>query len=142
MKHNSTNNWICRAVEIGADNNLVTRANAKFRAQDNITRAEALAIMMTAGSLDTDISSQDDEDKYIQNPAYDLRFRQEFGGAIFDDSNEWQKQLIISAVTFNIVIPKVYFIDEGGELSTRHVSFFPNRPATRAEVFGFAKAIK
>ncbi len=46
VRYNSTNNWICRAAELAADNWLVTRENAKFRPQDNITKAEALAILV------------------------------------------------------------------------------------------------
>lgn len=43
------NDWVCRAVEIAADNDLVSRGNKKFRPQDKITRAEALAILLKAG---------------------------------------------------------------------------------------------
>ena len=42
----SNDQWICRAVELAADNSLITRSNAKFRPQDRITRTEALAIIM------------------------------------------------------------------------------------------------
>lgn len=42
------NDWICRAVELAADNGLVSRENKKFRPQDKITRAEALAIILQA----------------------------------------------------------------------------------------------
>lgn len=42
------NDWICRAVEMAADNGLVSRGNTKFRPQDKITRAESLAILINA----------------------------------------------------------------------------------------------
>ena len=42
------NAWICRAVEMAADRGYVSRRNTKFRPQDKITRAEALAIILVA----------------------------------------------------------------------------------------------
>lgn len=46
--------WVCRAFEIGADNNFVTRANLKARPKDAVTRAEALAIIVQAGKVNQD----------------------------------------------------------------------------------------
>lgn len=40
------NNWACRAIEISADNSIITKANAKFRPEDRITKIEALAILL------------------------------------------------------------------------------------------------
>ncbi|MCB9807107.1 S-layer homology domain-containing protein [Candidatus Peribacteria bacterium] len=45
------NDWICRATELAADAGLVSRANATFRPQDKITRAEALSIIMRSVGL-------------------------------------------------------------------------------------------
>ncbi len=47
----SNDQWICRAVELAADAGLVSRTNTKFRPQDEITRAEALAVIMQAYNL-------------------------------------------------------------------------------------------
>ncbi len=46
MKYDVRNNWICRAIEIAADEGIISRANTKARPQDRITRAEALAILV------------------------------------------------------------------------------------------------
>lgn len=43
--------WVCRSVEMAADNGLVSRENTMFRPKDSITRAEALAIIMKAKDL-------------------------------------------------------------------------------------------
>jgi hypothetical protein len=43
--------WVCRSVEMAADNDLVSRDNTIFRPKDNITRAEALAIIIKAKDL-------------------------------------------------------------------------------------------
>ena len=40
--------WVCRAVEISADQGIVTRANATFRPQDTVTLAEWLGIIINA----------------------------------------------------------------------------------------------
>lgn len=42
---------MCRAVELAADNGIITRANARVRPADRITRAEALAILLKTGKI-------------------------------------------------------------------------------------------
>jgi hypothetical protein len=51
VKYDAKNNWICRAVELAADAELVSRSNAKFRPQDNISRAEAFSILFQTQSF-------------------------------------------------------------------------------------------
>lgn len=62
------NDWICRAVEIAADQGLVSRKNKTFRPQDKITNAEALAIILNAGwiSITKNIGISEDF-KYINS---------------------------------------------------------------------------
>jgi hypothetical protein len=45
------NDWICRAVEIAADEGLISRSNKYFYPQRNITRAESLSIILKASGL-------------------------------------------------------------------------------------------
>jgi len=40
--------WICRAVELAADEGLITKLNDIFRPQEDITRAEAFSILHEA----------------------------------------------------------------------------------------------
>lgn len=47
----TANDWICRAVEIAADEGLISRANKLFNPQKNITRSESLAIILKASGL-------------------------------------------------------------------------------------------
>lgn len=54
---NKPNTWICRSVEIAADNWIVSRSNSIFRPEDRITRAEALWIIMGASKIDSSNSS-------------------------------------------------------------------------------------
>ncbi len=50
------NNWVCRAVEIGAENGIVSTLNKSFNPESSITRAEALAILMKAAGIKIDES--------------------------------------------------------------------------------------
>ena len=45
------NNWACRAIEIAAEHSFISTSNTKFRPEDNITRAEALSILMKASGV-------------------------------------------------------------------------------------------
>lgn len=47
--------WVCRAAELSADNDIVTRANTSFRPHDTLTLAEALGI--TLKSLNIQLST-------------------------------------------------------------------------------------
>jgi len=41
----TTNDWVCRAVELAADHGIISRANTTFRPKDSVTRAESLAML-------------------------------------------------------------------------------------------------
>lgn len=122
------NDWICRAVELAADNSLVTRANARFRAQDNITRAEALAILIS--HLDASFENY----HFFTN-----------------EWNQWQKNTLYKFINYNgqFLTPWVPFsslltwtgITSKVQWSAWEYFWSPNRAATRAEVFGFARNI-
>ncbi len=51
VQYDRVNNWICRAVEIAADQNIITRANNLAKPNTPISRIEALAIIMRAGNI-------------------------------------------------------------------------------------------
>lgn len=114
------NDWICRATELAADAGLVSRANATFRPQDKITRAEALAIIIKAGGLSD------------HSPLIDP-------GMSFIDANSWQSNLLRIAESLKLVD----FVKKPNNTGMwgLNMYFYPNRDATRAEVFGFAKNI-
>ena len=114
------NDWICRATELAADAGLVSRTNVKFRPQDKITRAEALAIIIKAGWLSD------------HSPLIDP-------GMSFIDANLWQSNLLRIAESLKLVD----FVKKPNNTGMwgLNMYFYPNRDATRAEVFGFAKSI-
>ncbi len=120
------NDWICRAVELAADNSLVTRANTKFRPQEIITNSEALAIILAAGwiSIDKNIGVSEDF-KYVDSDG--------------NISKDWQSNVGETA-------RKYYILRVNSESSDRWewdwVYFWDfNRAATRAEVFDFVTRI-
>jgi len=61
----------------------------------------------------------------------------------YDDANEWQYNLLVKAAVRNIVVNlETYTTEETGTLSYLiHAKFYPNREATRSEVFDFASKI-
>lgn len=126
VKYNPINNWICRAVELAADAVIISRINTKFRPHDTITRAEALAILMSS--------------RWIVAPS----------GAtlpIFpysDVSESWQRDMVLWAANLKIIInPNIISWDDGFWLIDKvaPIPFYPNRSATRAEVFAFVNNI-
>jgi len=48
---NKPNSWACRSVEIAAKNKIITTNNKHFRPEDDITRAEAIAMILSAVKL-------------------------------------------------------------------------------------------
>ncbi len=110
-------------MELAADSSLVTRANATFRPNDKITRAESLAILMNASG------------EYEVVPV---------GGPHFVDTNTWQYTLMLKTIVyFPKILNNVYTdVAPGCEMEPCiRYHFEPNRPATRAEVFEFVRNI-
>ncbi len=117
------NDWICRATEIAADNGFVTRANTKFRPQNSITRAEALAIIMKSGGLD---------------PNW---FIGDGGGAQIDSDTMWHRHTFLNAKIHKIVFPEKTIDSYDDAWPYSIFTFRPHSYATRAEVFGFVRNI-
>lgn len=51
VKQNAPNSWACRSVEIAAKSGIITTNNKHFRPEADITRAEAIAMMLSAVKL-------------------------------------------------------------------------------------------
>lgn len=113
--------WVCANVETAADMRIVSRENKTFRPKANITRAEALAILMrSAGVLITAEVKIGQNDEPVSS-LYSSR------------TPQWQIDMIESAEANDI-------IDVYGR-GTPEKDFQPNKHATRADVFGIAYAI-
>ena len=88
VKYNANNNWICRAVELAADDGIISRANTKARPQDSITKAEALGAVINSRRLTVhDIPGYDD--------GIDAPF--------FDTEINWQRDAIMIGFFLNII---------------------------------------
>ena len=122
------NDWVCRAIELAADDWVITRGNKTANPGKYITRAEALAMLMNAAGVAWDLSP----DELPPDVPY-----------TYDDANEWQYNLLVKAAVRNIVVNlETYTTEETGTLSYLiHAKFYPNREATRSEVFDFASKI-
>lgn len=127
VKYDVVNNWKCRAVEIAADNGLVSRNNKIFRPQDRITRAEALSILIKAGSFSTkDIPGFEQGTEWVMS----------------DATNKWQSEIFNIGFSLGIIDKeKLPRKENQWEMGGYIYSFYPNRDAIRAEVFWFARAI-
>jgi hypothetical protein len=106
-----TDSWVCRAVELAADRWLITRENSTTRPRDNITKAEALAMIWKGAGMDISPSEEGD-------------------GTFYDANNkvavEWQENLLQTARKMGIISPA----KDGDKWLWKH-----NTPATRKEVF-------
>lgn len=51
VRYNPQNNWVCRAMELAADDGIISRSNTRARPSDFITKSEALAILMKAAKI-------------------------------------------------------------------------------------------
>ncbi|MCB9806319.1 hypothetical protein H6768_00125 [Candidatus Peribacteria bacterium] len=51
VQYDRINNWVCRAIEMAADYNIISRTNEAARPRIPISRIEALAIVMRAGKV-------------------------------------------------------------------------------------------
>lgn len=126
------NDWICRAVELGADMDLISRANVKFRPQDKITKAEALSILVRAAKIQLQeprrITQLDGSVWSLYTDLKDLGFTQ------------WQADLLDSISDCKI-FNKWISCEDGADANIAIKNFKPNSVSTRAEVFGFAKNI-
>lgn len=103
--------WVCRAVELAADRGLITQENKTTRPRDNITKAEALAMIWKGAGMDISVSDETDGTFYDANGTQAV---------------EWQENLLQSARKMGIISPT----QSGDKWLWKH-----NTPATRKEVF-------
>ncbi len=112
--------WVCRAVEVGADLDIVSRDNAKFRPRDLLTRIEALAMLVKSAGLE-----------YPRGLSVTARWQSVLD--VYGNTPQWQIDLIEASIQSGV-------ISIGNSLNPVG-AFGPNTPATRAEVFEYAYRI-
>ena len=119
------NDWVCRAVELAADNGVITRSNKYANPGKSVTRAEALAMVMSAGGYNAPSGATPPIFPYSDV-----------------DISSWQSDVTLYAAGLWIITnPNVIPLSEWFKMveNIKPIKFYPNRLATRAEVFGFAK---
>ena len=124
----TNDDWICRAVEIGADLGFVSRTNTTYRPQANITRAEALAMMYQASNLESKLIT--DWEIKLQEILLTKNIN------LVAPKTSWQETLIKKAYYFGIIDSSLLTPIKTGSAS---MQFRENSDATRAEVFSIAK---
>lgn len=115
VKADPSSVWVCRAVEIAADNAMISRENKLFQPQEYVTESEALAILFSALG-----------EKWVPQTEIDT-FLKSSGNPFSKDTNSWQMGIIIQA-------KKLGVLPEYNSLS-------PNVRATRGRVFGLATSL-
>lgn len=115
VKTDPVNNWICRAVEIAADNAMISRENKLFRPQEYVTESEALAILFSALG-----------EKWVPQTEIDA-FLKSSGNPFAKDTNSWQMGIIIQAKKLGVL--------------AEYNALTPNARATRGRVFGLATSL-
>ena len=124
------NDWVCRAVELAADNGIITRSNKYANPGKSVTRAEALAMVMSAGGIAIQEIGISEWFTYFDK-----------NGKIAED---WQSHVMETARQWLIINPSFVthragtgnFIYDSFDYYWRHNDF-----ASRAEVFDFTKNI-
>lgn len=110
--------WVCAQVELAADARVISRENKQFRPKANITKAEALAMVMRGAGV---IVTQGVEVGKSGAPVSEL-----YSSRV----PQWQIDMIESAQANTII--DIY------SQNTPEIDFAPNSLATRAQVFEFA----
>ncbi len=123
--------WVCRAVEIAADNGIISRTNATFRPKDFVTRAEALAMLSGVVCLPK-----------LTAREYAL-LEEAFPELIDQNMNKtpWQKALweSLSWGTQDIGLSNMNSANSLWTDAQKKQSNEPNTNITRAEVFSFGE---
>lgn len=116
------NDWVCRAIELAADDWIVSRANTKARPQDSITRSEVLAI--------------------ISNISW---FRAEGNniGPNYETTQSWQR-MVFNRFYDNSIVPLGTVIQnkkypDSTKTYISSIEYYPNKAATRGFAFDLIK---
>jgi hypothetical protein len=115
-----TNDWICRAVEMAAEERLIATENLYFRPQAKITKAEAVNILIKTQPISFTGSPFLPPVRVIINFEEDLTY--------------WQEELIQNIYSINLIFPSSYLNKNTYPLTGY---FYPNKMITRAEAFEF-----
>lgn len=123
------NDWVCRALEIAADNGIITRENAEARPADFVTKSEALAILLKSDKISLHIPRI-----ILQADGSTWSLYQDLKKQGF---TQWQADLLDS-------LPDCYLVNhgnscqDGASTNKAFAQFQPNELAIRAGVFEYA----
>ncbi len=131
----SSNDWVCKAIEIAADNGIITRSNKYANPGMYITRAEALAMVMKAEGITIDTFNQD----YFNTNFHWLS--DVYWTDSYQFSSTWMRDVFFSYMKYvNVDVPGQWqekVSDSGSSSFDYRIGSY----ATRAEVFAFARNI-
>lgn len=121
--------WVCRAIELAADNGIISRENKNARPRDTVTRAEALAMLLKTGKV-----SLSEARRVVQADGFVWSLYQDLKKLGF---TQWQADML-DALPDCSIINHGDACEDGADMNTAIASFQPNSFALRASVFEFA----
>jgi protein-disulfide isomerase len=125
----TTDDWVCRAVELAADNGIISRANTRARPTDKVTRAEALAILLKTGRV-----SLGEPRRVVQTDGTVWSLFQDLKNLGF---TQWQADMIDSLPDCSLM-NHGESCEDGSSANQVFARFQPNISAVRSSVFEFA----
>ncbi len=123
------NDWVCRAVELAADNGIISRANTRARPTDTVTRAEALAILLKTGKV-----SLSEPRRVVQTNGSIWSLYEDLKTLGF---TQWQADMLDSLPGCSL-INNGESCEDGASTNQAFSRFQPNVSALRSSVFEFA----
>lgn len=108
---NNPNSWACRSVEIAAKNGIITKNNKHFRPEDDITRAEAIAMILSAVKLMPKTNTSQPWQENVMETSKNLGILPE--GVIAGDEKitRWELFYVVSNIIKVLYKQEIIYID-------------------------------
>ena len=72
VRQNTPNTWACRSIETAVKHGIITGKNREFRPEADITRAEAIAMMLSAVKLMPTVDEGEEWTEVIMQASHNL----------------------------------------------------------------------
>lgn len=108
---NRPNSWACRSVEIAAKNGIITKNNHHFRPEDDITRAEAIAMVLSGVKLMPKTDGSRPWQEVVMETSEKLGILQEWVTASDEKITRWELFYVVSNIIKYLYKQEIIYID-------------------------------
>jgi hypothetical protein len=108
---NRPNSWACRSVEIAAKNGIITKNNKHFRPEDDITRAEAIAMILSAVKLMPKTETSRPWQEIVMETSENLGILPEGVTAGDEKITRWELFYVVSNIIKVLYKQEIIYID-------------------------------